>query len=79
MNVGVDIKILEQTVLCYKNFKCLTEGKKFLCKIENVDFNTIYFIKINRLSHNCPYKKEFDKKPCCTCLTRIEIYKESGY
>jgi len=62
-----DIKTLQSSALCPKNFICMSDFSA-VCKIEYVVLNTIYFILNDQENTYCPFKKNFGGKYCCTCL-----------
>ena len=78
MDIDTEVNLSKDTTLCPKKFECLTGNLNSICELEYVVFDTVFFIKENGKSSYCPFKMDFGKKPCCTCLTRIELWRKYG-
>jgi hypothetical protein len=73
MDLKVPQKILEQTKNCEKNFNCLANNTRNVCKVVHANGQNVLFIKKNPRS--CFYKIPFGSSYICSCPTRHEIYK----
>ena len=78
MNIEIDEKTITETILCKKNFECLKNDKKVICKVEN-GINEGFFITKCIDNQICSYKKSIGYSPFqCTCPTRKEILNKYG-
>jgi len=75
INMEIDKKIVEATLLCKNNVECLTKTDHCCCKIDYHINDSLFFVKST--SHPfCKHKNFFGNSFMCNCATRQEIYKK---
>ena len=76
MVIKIINEILQKTTECDKDFECLTNDCRNLCKVERC-VNNVIFIK-NATKNSCNYKLTFSEESICMCQTRKEIFNKYG-
>lgn len=75
MNFKVDDSAIKEATLCEKNYSCLSEDRKELCKVTRIVEDKVYFIKCQD-TESCSYKMSFGNSFICNCPVRKVIYKK---
>ena len=77
MNIKIDEAIIEKTIFCKHDFKCLSGDISCSCEIQgSVGYN---MLKIKpKLDIECTYHASFGYASFCNCPTRNELYNRYG-
>ena len=78
MDIKIEEELLKKATKCEKNFSCLSEQEKDLCKINCVDKYQTLFLEKESVNH-CKYILPFSNCFICICPVRNEIYKMYGF
>jgi hypothetical protein len=73
MIFNIDDTIIKKTTRCKKNFSCLSDKRKELCRvIRNVE-DKVHFVECLDIK-SCSYRLPFGDAFFCTCPVRKVIY-----
>ena len=72
-DVRIDEEILQRTINCKHDFRCLSGDKTCLCKVTGSVGFDIKIIK-PKPEIDCKYRLSYAGKSLCVCPTRNEIY-----
>jgi hypothetical protein len=75
MKFKVNDSIIKKTTKCEKDFSCLYEERKELCKVTRKVEDKVYFVECQE-TESCSYRLPFGNSFFCTCLVRKAIYDE---
>jgi hypothetical protein len=69
----VDDSTIKETTKCEKNFSCLSEKRKELCKVTHKVEDEVFFVECQD-TESCSYRSLFGYSFICTCPVRKVIY-----
>jgi len=78
MDIKIGEELLKKATKCEKNFSCLSEQKRDVCKINYVaKYQTVFLEKES--GKPCKYLVPISDSFICICPVRYEIYKMYGF
>ena len=75
MIIKISDLTIKETIKCKKDFSCLDEKRKELCKVNHNVGNEVHFIECLD-TESCSYMLSFGDSIICTCPVRKEIYNQ---
>jgi hypothetical protein len=73
MNIEISDEIKLSASYCTKEFSCLSDANRDLCRVKEHIGEKVYFIACKEDKY-CAYKESFGNENLCTCPVRKEIY-----
>ena len=73
MKIEIPEEIIQKTVKCNKNLRCLSGDDKNLCRVICYIGKDTYFVRCLD-DKGCPYLEAHKKTELCNCPVRNEIY-----
>ena len=75
MIIKINASTINKTTKCKKDFSCLSEKRKELCKVKHSVANEVHFIECLD-TESCSYMLSFGDSIICTCPVRKAIYNQ---
>ena len=73
MILKIDDAIIKKTTRCNKDFSCLSDNRKELCRVTRTVENKVHFVECHD-TESCSYRLAFGESFFCTCPVRKDIY-----
>ena len=75
MIIKISDLTIKETTKCKKDFSCLSEKRKKLCKVTHTAENEVHFVECLDTEF-CSYRMPFGNSFICKCPVRKAIYNQ---